>query len=60
LRVPVPPSESTTVTVAVVVPVADGVPEIRPPVVIERPAGRPVAENVNGVTPPVAVTWVPG
>src|SRR5258708_11696347 len=36
------------VTVTAYAPGADAVPEIRPPGVMDRPAGRPVAEYVTG------------
>jgi hypothetical protein len=48
---------SVTVTVAVVVPAVVGVPETTPAAgSIVNPAGSPVADHVNGVAPPVAVT----
>jgi hypothetical protein len=48
---------SFTVTLAVLVPAAVGVPLITPvEVLIDSPAGRPVADQVNGVVPPVVVT----
>jgi len=40
---PLAPVLSRAVTVVVKVPAALGVPEIRPPVEIDRPAGRPAA-----------------
>jgi hypothetical protein len=49
--------ESFTVTFAVLVPAAVGVPLITPVLaLIVSPAGRPVADHVYGVVPPVAVT----
>jgi hypothetical protein len=39
-------------------PAAVGVPEITPPVLIVRPVGKPVAVQLYGVVPPVAVTVV--
>jgi hypothetical protein len=49
--------ESFTVTFAVLVPAAVGVPVITPVLaLIVSPAGRPVADHVYGVVPPVAVT----
>ena len=48
--------ESFTVMVALVVTMADGVPLITPVLeVIDKPAGRPVADHVKGVVPPCAV-----
>jgi len=45
-----------TVSVTVKVPAAVGVPEIAPVVaLIAKPAGRPVADHVYGVVPPLAV-----
>ena len=51
--------ESVVVIVNVVEPAAVGVPEITPVAVSsERPGGKlPVAENVYGGVPPVALTW---
>ncbi len=49
--------ESFTVTFAVLVPEAVGVPLMTPvEALIVSPAGRPVADQVYGVVPPVAVT----
>lgn len=50
--------ESVTVSVTVEVPVPEtvGIPVIWPVALRERPAGSPVAVNVYGVVPPVAVT----
>jgi hypothetical protein len=49
--------ESFTVTFAVLVPAAVGVPPITPVLaLIVNPAGRPVADQVKGVVPPVAAT----
>ena len=56
------PAESVTVRVVVVgyIPVIAGVPAMFPfpvePVEIDSPAGRPVAIQVNGNVPPIAVT----
>ena len=50
--------ESVTVMTAVLVPAALGVPVIRPAVLIESPAGKPVAVKVKGATPPLARTSV--
>jgi hypothetical protein len=47
--------ESVTVMVGEVVPVAVGVPEMAPEELIERPAGSPVADQVYGNVPPLAV-----
>jgi hypothetical protein len=48
---------SFTVTFAVLVPAAVGVPPITPvEALIDSPAGRPVADQVKGVVPPVVVT----
>jgi hypothetical protein len=50
-----------TVTVMFEVPVALGVPVITPVLVlIDSPAGSPLADQVNGATPPAAVIAVPG
>jgi len=47
---------SVTLTTTVDVPAAVGVPEIVPvEELIDRPAGRPVADHVYGVVPPLAV-----
>ena len=55
------PLESFTVTTTVLGPVAEGVPLIRPVVeLILRPAGSPVADQLYGVVPPVAITVVAG
>src|SRR5687767_13172277 len=51
---PVRDAESVAVTVTEDVPVAVGVPLTRPEELIDRPAGRPVAENVYGAVPPLA------
>ncbi len=49
--------ESFTVTVALLVPDTVGVPLITPvPALIVNPVGRPVADQVYDVTPPVAAT----
>jgi hypothetical protein len=49
--------ESVTVTTTLeAVPAADGVPLITPAEDMVRPAGKPVAVNVYGAVPPVAVT----
>jgi hypothetical protein len=51
--------ESFTVTFAVLVPAAVGVPLITPVLaLIVSPAGRPVADHVYGVVPPEASTVV--
>src|SRR5690348_18446029 len=51
--------ESMTVTLAVLVPAAVGVPVIWPVLwFMTRPAGRPVADQERGVWPPCAVTVV--
>ena len=47
--------ESVTVMVGVLVPPALGVPEIAPEELIVRPAGSPVADQVYGNVPPLAV-----
>ena len=52
-----PPSESVTVTVTVRVPATVGVPETVPVVAfIVRPAGKLVADHVNGAWPLVLVS----
>src|SRR6185437_3046458 len=63
---------SCAVTVELKVPAADGVPEIRPvEELIDRPVGRPVADQVYGAVPPLAdicrllavptvPVWLPG
>src|SRR5690606_4984193 len=68
----VAPEESRTVTVTLDVPAVEGVPVMVPvDELIDRPAGRPVAEKVYGVLPPVApvdtftavptvLVWLPG
>jgi len=48
--------ESVTVTDAVNVPAAVGVPVIWPLGLMDSPAGRPVAVKLYGMVPPVAVT----
>src|SRR5260370_39438702 len=48
--------ESVTVMAAVLVPPALGVPVITPAVLIESPAGKPVAVKVKGATPPLSRT----
>jgi hypothetical protein len=49
--------ESFTVIAAVLVPAAVGVPLITPVVaLIDSPAGNPVADQLYGVVPPLAVT----
>jgi hypothetical protein len=51
--------ESLTISVTLFGPAVVGVPVIAPVALeIDSPAGRPVAEKVYGVTPPVAVTGV--
>ena len=47
--------ESVTVIVGVVVPVAVGVPETAPEELMLRPAGSPVADQVYGAVPPLAL-----
>lgn len=47
-----------TRTVTPLVPAVFGVPLMTPAAEIVSPAGRPVAENVYGVAPPLAVTVV--
>ena len=47
--------ESVTVMVGVLVPPALGVPEMAPEELIVRPAGSPVADQVYGNVPPLAV-----
>jgi len=50
-------AESVTVMAAVLVAAGPlGVPVIKPAVLIESPAGKPVAVKVNGATPPLART----
>jgi hypothetical protein len=56
----VAPAASVTVMVTVAEPLADGVPEITPPLVIDMPAGRPLADHVYGAVPPVAVAVTDG
>src|SRR5579872_3567250 len=47
--------ESVTVTITLLVPAADGVPEMVPAAgSIVKPLGRPVADQVYGVVPPLA------
>ena len=49
--------ESVTVTATVAVPAAEVVPEMAPVLaLIVSPEGRPVADHVYGVAPPVAET----
>jgi hypothetical protein len=52
--------ESVTVTLALLVPPAVGVPVMAPvPALIDNPAGSPVADQCNGVVPPEAATvWL--
>ncbi len=47
-------AESVTLIVTLPLLTAVGVPEITPPELIERPAGKPVADQLYGVVPPVA------
>ena len=47
--------ESVTVMVGVLVPPALGVPEMAPEELIVRPAGSPVADQVYGNVPPLAL-----
>jgi hypothetical protein len=50
-------AESVTVTVTVLVPAADGVPEMRPVAgAMPRPAGRPLADQVSEPVPPEAAS----
>src|SRR3954454_11111981 len=52
---PVAPAVSRAVTITLKLPAAVGVPEIRPDdALIDRPVGRPVADQVYGCEPPVA------
>jgi hypothetical protein len=46
--------ESVTVIDGVLVPAAVGVPEMAPEELMLRPAGSPVAVQVNGAVPPPA------
>ena len=50
-------AESFTVTATMLVPADEGVPLIKPvEALIERFAGNPVADQVNGVVPPLALS----
>ena len=53
-EVAVRPPASFAVTVTLVVPAADGVPETTPLLETVKPVGSPVAVQVYGVVPPVA------
>ena len=46
--------ESVTFTRTENGPNSEGVPEITPADVMDKPAGKPVADQLNGVVPPVA------
>lgn len=46
---------SCTVIEGVNVPLVEGVPEIKPELLIDNPVGRPVADHASGVNPPEAV-----
>lgn len=48
------PEESLTVKDAICVPAVVGTPLIVPVLLMERPLGRPLADQVDGETPPVA------
>ena len=50
------PFASFTISDGVCVPAAVGVPVIVPLPLIERPAGKPVADQMYGAVPPVAVS----
>ena len=50
------PDASVAVAVIDEVPTPVGVPEMTPPLLMVRPSGRPVAAQVYGALPPVAVT----
>lgn len=52
------PVASVTVTTSLNVPFCVGVPLIAPPVLIPSPGANPVAVNVYGDVPPVALTCV--
>ena len=55
----VPAVESVTRIVTEAVPLVVGVPEICPVLVLmPRPDGRPVADQVYGVFPPPAAIWL--
>ena len=49
------PVESVTVAVTVAVAMAVGVPEMAPEELPAKPAGRPLSDQLYGVTPPVAL-----
>ena len=51
------PLESFTVSEAICVPAVVGVPLIVPLLLIERPLGRPLADQVYGELPPVAARF---
>jgi hypothetical protein len=50
------PAPLVAVTEMELAPVADGVPEIRPVLSIERPEGSPVADHAVGLLD--AVSWI--
>ena len=53
------PPESEIKTVTEKLPELVGVPEITPlPPLIPSPAGSPLADQVYGITPPLAATFV--
>ena len=45
---------SVTFTRTLNAPYSDGVPEMTPADVMDKPAGKPVADQLSGVVPPVA------
>jgi hypothetical protein len=51
-------AESVACTVTEKLPEAVGVPEMTPAELIERPLGRPEADQVYGGVPPVAASVV--
>jgi hypothetical protein len=51
-------AESVTFTVTEKLPAAPGVPDMTPAALIERPLGRPEADQVYGGAPPVAARVV--
>ena len=53
----VPAFASVTVTVPTKVPTVLGVPLIKPPELIDRPDGNPLADQTFVPLPPVAVIW---
>src|SRR4051812_22481950 len=54
---PEAPVASVAVTVTVEVPAVVGVPEIRPAELMDRPAGRPLAEYVRVCPEAESVAW---